>query len=59
MKVARDQNGGYLQGGPISGAGQPIDEHKSRPLGKYVTQLEMKNPEARKRYRQMLDFQIN
>ena len=28
------------------------------PLGKYVSQLEMKDPEARRRLREMLEFQM-
>ena len=28
----------------------------NQPLGKYVSQLEMKDPEARRRLREMLEF---
>ena len=28
------------------------------PLGKYVSQLEMKDPEARRRLKEMLEFQM-
>ena len=52
MEEQAQPNGAVFQGG-LDAAGKNV------PLGKYVTQLEMKDPEARRRLKEMLEFQMN
>ena len=46
------------QAGILTGGGESHAQAKM-PLGKYVSQMEMKDPEARRRLREMLEFQMN
>ena len=46
-------------GAVYAGGGEHIIQNQSSvPLGKYVSQVEMKDPEARRRLKEMLEFQM-
>ena len=46
-------------GAVYAGGGEQIIHGQSGvPLGKYVSQVEMKDPEARRRLKEMLEFQM-
>jgi len=40
----------------MGGGEGALTAKKNEPLGKYISQLEMKNPEARRRLKEMLEF---
>ena len=47
-------------GALYAGGGEQIIQNQSSvPLGKYVSQVEMKDPESRRRLKEMLEFQMN
>lgn len=48
-------DGAIYQGG---GESTGYSAQSKVPLGKYVSQLEMKDPEARRRLKEMLEFQM-
>lgn len=52
QRIEQQKTANAIYGGSDGGA-------PKQPLGKYVSQLEMKDPEARKRLKEMLEFQMN
>ena len=54
LRVAENH---YGAGAIYTGGGESHNQAK-QPLGKFVSQLEMKDPEARRRLKEMLEFQM-